>query len=185
MDTIKALMGNFRNMFKTSRSPAAVIQQPPEPEVKPDTLDERMDQILEQLENGDPRVLIIEGMGDGFLRIDEDYTWITEKAETLIVMRWDMNGVYYNLDSIHFPKVKNIILLNSHPCEYGTVSRWKRDTYWFSNNWHRWFMDLENFMELNKSSLDQLNNATKGRRAYHPVRVTCKDYVLDGTHSII
>lgn len=70
-------------------------------------------------------------------------------CETLFIDDCDKNYVYYNLDTIHFPKVKTIYL-NSHPCEYSVLHRHflvngKVDIFlterWYHTYKDRWFSE--------------------------------------------
>ena len=72
---------------------------------------------------------------------DEMYS-VKFTHEIIIVDCWDKNAVYYLLDKAHFPNAK-VIIMNSHPCEYSTLTRSNRWNWlWICLNNHRWYRDF-------------------------------------------
>ena len=67
-------------------------------------------------------------------------------AERIVVLNWEKNAVFYNLDMRHFPAAKEIVFLSSHPCEHSVLFRFPAHTKWILDDLscvpHRFFMDV-------------------------------------------
>lgn len=81
------------------------------------------------------------------------------KHEIIVVDRWDKNAVYYFLSNTHFPNAKTIIM-NSHPCEYNTLTR-SPNWQWIALYDHKWYKDFENIKVVEKEDYQAINKAIK------------------------
>ena len=116
--------------------------------------------VMDKIKNNDPSVIYLRDIRDCHLWYDgefrdeniQTYTYqnlinqtvksVIFRHQIVIVDNWDKNGVYYNLDKVHFPNAK-IIVMNSHPCEYSTLTR-SPDWKWVALYNHRWFNEFDN-----------------------------------------
>jgi hypothetical protein len=67
---------------------------------------------------------------------------ILKHITTLVYINTEKNTVYYTCSPSLFPNVKNIIMINSHPCEYTVLYRFK-DVVWTTNHLYRYYSDLK------------------------------------------
>jgi len=135
-------MNFLRSIFNFSQATS------PSPIIEPFVLSIKVEEpigngikdIIQRIKQRDPNVVVIRDVGDGFLwsrngmNVDRA---IFPQADTLILDSWNKNGVYYNLDKITFPSLKNIVLL-CHPCEYSVPKRFI-GANWYIQYSHRYF----------------------------------------------
>jgi hypothetical protein len=153
-----------------------------------------IDLVLQKIKNNDPNILYIRNVPDCKLYVDHDlseninaYQYknllnqtiksVIFKHEIIIVDGWEKNAVYYNLDKYHFPNAK-IIIMNSHPCEYSTLTR-SPNWQWIALYNHLWFNDFDNIFTINLPTSGGLNNIEVYKNILEAILQLDKKYTAD------
>ena len=93
---------------------------------------------------------------DGIYKRPTGEKWIPVfPHETVIIKDWDKNGVFYNLDAVRFPNVRQIIML-SHPCEFNVLHRFPCATWITGPHYHRFFIDILNHTTFSEEEMTLL-----------------------------
>jgi hypothetical protein len=82
---------------------------------------------------------IIHGLKDSHLPFSKD---LLAHITTLVYINTEKNIVYYTCSPTRFPNIKEIILLNTHPCEHCVLLRFK-SVIWKTNQRYYIFEDMK------------------------------------------
>jgi hypothetical protein len=122
--------------------------------------------ITRQVRANSPNVQVYNSLFDCHLKPKIDpvtgkLTTVFSLANTIIFNDCEKNAVFYNLDKFRFPNARNVVLFNSHPCDYNVPHRFPEALWIVSSGYGRYFRDIENYHELSYLEYSKLKRAFK------------------------